>query len=107
MNNVDACLLKEEDSCMWEAIHRDESEQVILSAWGTLHHCFYGEVSEAFACLECVKAIAVATVQPESNCAVVIHELIHELNRPNANKSAISTVLSDVKEMLHGLMERS
>jgi hypothetical protein len=100
--NVDASFSAEQNSGTWGAILRDDTGNVIISAWGLIDKCLSAEIAEALACLEGVKAILPVVAKPvhlESDCAGVMLEL----NSKERSKSQISQIVSEVKQLLQGV----
>jgi hypothetical protein len=64
--NVDASFSAEQNSGTWGAILRDDTGNVIISAWGLIDRCLSAEIAEALACLEGVKAILPVVAKPWS-----------------------------------------
>jgi hypothetical protein len=73
--NVDASFVNEEKSDSWGVVIRDQSRNILCSAWDMITHCQTAAMGEAIACLEGLKMALVnsnANIIVETDCASIL-----------------------------------
>ncbi|CAM0950720.1 unnamed protein product [Alopecurus aequalis] len=102
--NWDASYWDDENKGGWGAVLRNNSGDVLLTAWGEIDNCPNPEMAEAIGGLQSVRSILPHYAGPihlENDCS----SIITELKGDGRSKSAISGTIRDIRSLLETMQD--